>query len=204
MKSRLPAFLWLALLSIFLVFGGPTRAESDPTQPIRLLCERLVEVMKLGNQQGFEGRENKLRPVITAVYDMGAVTKNTLGLSASKLSPEEASQLADAYSRLSVATYADQFSSYAGEHFEIDAPRPGANGMTIVPSWIVGGDGSRTGIDYLMHETDGQWRIVDVLFQGSVSQVAVRRSEFVPIFRQSGIAALIAMLDNKTQALAKK
>jgi phospholipid transport system substrate-binding protein len=102
-----------------------------------------------------------------------------------------------------VATYADQFRKWGGERFEVAEPRATANGM-VVPTIIVDGAGNRTAIDYLLHEADGGWRIIDVLFQGSVSQVAVRRSEFVPLFRQNGLDALIAMLDSKTQALEKK
>ena len=191
-------------LLIALLIAVPAAADADPTAEVRLLCDRLIEVMKQGPQLGFEGRENKLRPVLSSAYDMQAVTKSTLGLAANKLTPEETEKLAEAYSRFSVATYADQFRSWGGESFQIEAPRPSTNGNMVVPSYIVGGDGNRTGIDYLVHESDGAWRIIDVLFQGSVSQVAVRRSEFVPIFRSQGVGALIAMLDTKTQALEKK
>jgi phospholipid transport system substrate-binding protein len=135
---------------------------------------------------------------------MAALTKNTLGVAGNKLTPDEAVQLAEAYNRFSIATYADQFAVWEGEHFEIEAPRSLPNGGTVVPSFIIGGDGSRTAIDYVMHETPSGWRIIDVLFQGAVSQVAVRRSEFLPIYRQNGVAALIAMLDGKAQALAKR
>ena len=202
MKSRIPAFLLILLFAL----GGPARAaDADPAAPIHLLCDKLIEVMKQGKELGFQGREDKLKPVVAAVYDMPALTKTTLGLAASKLTPEEVQSLADAYARFSVATYADQFKSWGGEKFEIGAPHPAATGgNTVVPTFIVGGDGNRTAIDYLMHEVDGSWRVVDVLFNGSVSQVAVRRSEFVPIFRQNGLAALIAVLDSKAQALEKK
>jgi len=187
-----------------LVIASAAAAENDPAAQVKLLCDRLIEVMKQGNQLGFEGREKMLRPVLVSAYDMQALTKSTLGLAANKLTPEETDKLAEAYGRFSVATYADQFKSWGGEKFEIEAPRPSTNGNMVVPSYIVGGDGVRTGIDYLVHESDGSWRIIDVLFQGSVSQVAVRRSEFVPIFRSNGIGALIALLDTKTQALEKK
>ncbi len=73
----------------------------------------------------------------------------------------------------------------------------------VVPTVLVSG-ASRTSIDYVMHDTDGNWTIIDVLFNGSISQVAVRRSEFVPIFRQSGLDGLIKLIDTKTAALEKK
>jgi len=196
------------LAAIALLLGTacvvPATAETDPTVPVHQLCDRLIEIMKQGKELGFQGRENKLRPVVGSVYDMSAVTKTTLGVAANKLSPEDLQKLSDAYARFSIATYADQFNSYEGEHFEVGEPHPGANGATVVPSVIVSGDGSRTSIDYVVHEINGNWAITDVLFNGSISQVAVRRSEFVPIYRQNGLDGLISMIDEKTTALEKK
>jgi len=201
MKSTIAA-LALILTALCVL---PATAETDPAAPIHRLCDALIESMKQGEQAGIQAREAKLRPVVTSTYDMPAVTRNTLGVAANKLSPEDLQKLSDAYSRFSVATYADQFAKFDGEHFEIGAPHPGAQPNTIVvPTVIVGGDGSRTGIDYVMHEANGGWAIIDVLFNGSISQVAVRRSEFVPLFRQNGLDKLVDVLDQKTAALEKK
>lgn len=196
----------LAALALFLATACvvPATAEGDPAAPVHKLCDTLIEVMKQGKDLGFQGRENKLRPVVGSAYDMTAVTKATLGLAANKLSPEDLAKLTESYGRFSLATYADQFSKWDGERFEVGEPHPGVNGNTVVPSVIVSGDGSRTSIDYVMHENNGAWSIVDVLFNGSISQVAVRRSEFLPIFRQNGLDALVAQIDSKAAGLEKK
>jgi len=200
MKSILAATaLFLAALC-----GLPATAEGNPAAPVHKLYDTLTEVMKQGKELGFQGRSNKLKPVIASIYDMPAVTKATLGLAANKLSPEDLAKLSEANTRFSVATYADQFSSFGGEKFEVGEPHPGANGAMVVPSVIVGGDGTRNAIDYVVHETEGGWSITDVLFNGSISQVAVRRSELVPIFRQNGLDGLINVLDTKAAALEKK
>lgn len=202
MKSILAA---LALLLTSACVLPATAAEGDPAAPIHKLCDTLIQAMKDGDKLGMQGRENKLRPVVDTAYDMPAVTRTTLGAAANKLSPEDLQKLSDAYGRFSVATYASQFAKYGGEHFEIGEPHPGAvAGSMVVPSVIVGGDASRTEIDYVMHETNGGWGITDVLFNGTISQVAVRRSEFVPIFRQNGLQALVDLLDQKTAAMEKK
>jgi phospholipid transport system substrate-binding protein len=200
MKSTLAA---IALI-FTTIFALPAAAESDPAAPVHKLCDTLIEAMKQGKDLGFKGRENKLKPVVASSYDMTAVTKATLGLAANKLSPEELAKLSDAYARFSVATYADQFSKWDGEKFEVGQPHPGANGNTVVPSVIVTGDGNRTAIDYVVHEVDGAWSITDVLFNGSISQVAVRRSEFLPIYRQNGLDALVSQIDAKAAGLEKK
>jgi len=201
MKSRFAA-LALILSAVCVL---PATADTDPAAPIHRLCDALINSMKQGEQVGILARESKLRPVIAAVYDMPAVTKTTLGVAANKLSPEDLEKLSDAYGRFSVATYADQFAKFGGEHFEVGESHPGAQpGTFVVPTVIVGGDGSRTEIDYVMHEANGGWAILDVLFNGSISQVAVRRSEFVPLFRQNGLQGMVDVLDHKTAALEKK
>lgn len=182
----------------------PARAADDPRAVVERLSQTLLEVMKRGRELGFQGRVERLKPVVASAYDMMAMTKGTLGVAANKLSTEDAGRLAEAYTRFSVATYADQFDSWGGERFEVGEPRPSANGMVVVPSQIIPGSGDPTRIDYLMHEDAGHWTIVDVLFDGSVSQVAVRRSEFASIFRKDGLPGLITLLDDKSASLGKK
>jgi phospholipid transport system substrate-binding protein len=198
------SFLYALTLVVALAAARLSAVEADPAAPIRLLNDRLIEVMKQGGALSFEARESRLRPVVTQVYDMAAMTRGTLGLAANKLTSDEITQLADAYGRYSVATYADSFNKWGGERFEVEPAQPSGTDMMMVPSWIIGGDGGRTGIDYLMHQDNGAWRIVDVLFGGTVSQVAVRRSEFVPIFRRTGVTGLIEALDKKSQTLEKR
>ncbi len=196
------------LLAVVLILLAATPslagAEEDPRAVVQQLSDCLLDVMKHGSELGFEGRAEKLQPVVSVVYDMAAMTKGTLGPAAAKLSSEEAGRLAEAYRRYSVATYADQFDGWAGERFVVGRPRPTENGLVVVPSQIVPASGTATEIDYLLHQDGEHWQIVDVLFDGTISQVAVRRSEFVPIFRREGLAGLIAVLDGKSVSLGKK
>jgi phospholipid transport system substrate-binding protein len=192
----------LALLSVLPPL--PARAADNPRAVVERLSQTLLEIMKRGRELGFQGRVERLKPVVASAYDMVAMTKGTLGVAANKLSTEDTDRLAEAYTRFSVATYADQFDSWGGERFEVGEPRSSANGMVVVPSQIIPGSGSPTRVDYLMHEDAGRWTIIDVLFDGSVSQVAVRRSEFVSIFRKDGLPGLITLLDDKSASLGKK
>lgn len=194
----------LAFILVFFCAIARVDAASDPKVVIERFCAQLIETMKLGPKLGFQGRVEKLAPAVAAAYDMTAVSRGSLGAAAGKLSVEEIARVAEAYGRFSVATYADQFSTWDGERFELGAPRPVEGGAVVVPSKIIPSQGDPTEIDYLMRDDSGSWRIVDVLFDGSISQVAVRRSEFSPIFRRDGLAGLISALDSKTQSLETK
>jgi phospholipid transport system substrate-binding protein len=196
----------VSVLALVLWSGLPvpaSAAEVGPDGVIRTFCERLLESMKGGAKFGFAGREAKMRPAVADAYDMPAMMKATLGTAAAKLSPEETARLIKAYTDFSVATYAAQFNEWNGESFDVGEVRPSAGGMVIVISRLVPKNGDPTEIDYVMRQTDGQWRIVDVLFEGTVSQVAVRRSEFGSLFRSKGLDGLVGILEKQTAALDK-
>lgn len=196
---------FLAYLLVFaLATGLPGLAWAGPAeQVIQSFNERLLDAMKNGPKLGFKGRTEKLRPAVTEVYDMPSMTRSTLGASAAKLTAEEAAKLTETYLTFSVATYASQFDEWNGERFDVGQSRPSTGGSIIVPSWIVPKTGDQTSIDYVMREVDGHWKVIDVLYDGSVSQVAVRRSEFVSIFRSKGFAGLIEAIERQTAALDK-
>lgn len=56
-------------------------------------------------------------------------------------------------------------------------------------------------LDYVMRETDGVARVVDVYAQGSISELARRRSEFTAVLSREGADGLIARLNEKAQNL---
>ena len=160
--------------------------------------------MKQAPQLGFRGRAELLKPVISETYDMAASTKATMGIAYAKLSADEAAQLTEAFSQFSVSSYADQFDGWDGERFEVGEARPSTDGSVIVPSRLVSKTGQGTEIDYLLHQDGGHWRIIDVLLDGTISQTAVRRSEFTSIFRHSGFSGLIDSLNRKIAGLGQK
>ncbi len=56
-------------------------------------------------------------------------------------------------------------------------------------------------IDYLMHENDAGWQIIDVYLSGTVSELATRRSEFSAVMRRGGADALVDVLQKKAAQL---
>jgi phospholipid transport system substrate-binding protein len=62
--------------------------------------------------------------------------------------------------------------------------------------------GDRVRIDYVMRQESDGWRVVDVLLDGTISRVAVQRSDFRALLNQGGAAALIVSLQSKVADLA--
>ncbi len=67
---------------------------------------------------------------------------------------------------------------------------------------IIDPDGSDVGLTYVVKKTDsGAWKIADVLLDDSISQLAVRRSEYSNILKGSGVEGLIRELEGKADKL---
>ncbi|MEK9723668.1 MAG: ABC transporter substrate-binding protein, partial [Rhodospirillaceae bacterium] len=56
-------------------------------------------------------------------------------------------------------------------------------------------------LTYVTREVQGAWRIIDVLVDAGISELAVRRSEYRLILKTDGIDGLITVLGDKASAL---
>jgi phospholipid transport system substrate-binding protein len=172
-----------------------------PGATVETLYAALKGVMREGRQLGGEGRYRQLAPVIDRVFNLPLMTQVAVGGQWSNLNPDQQQQLVDGFRRFTIATYANHFDGDDGERFEITpTPQAIANG-TLVQSRIVPRDKSPIELDYVMRESAGAWQIVDVYAEGTISELARRRSEFTALLRRSGPEALAQRLVEKAQTL---
>ncbi|HUZ73576.1 MAG TPA: ABC transporter substrate-binding protein [Stellaceae bacterium] len=196
----------VAGIGLLLVAGRPAKsagAASDPVAVIRSFYGTLLGVMKDGQKLGFAGRRDRLAPAIRQAYDFPLMTRLTVGPRWQELNSDEQTQIIDAFTAFSIATYANRFDGYSGEQFAVnDAPQHLPNGNDVVKSQLIKSDGSKVELDYLMTQNSGAWRIIDVYLSGTVSELAVRRSEFSSVMQRGGAAALVTLLQRKTAELS--
>ena len=55
-------------------------------------------------------------------------------------------------------------------------------------------DNERIKIDYLLALKNDQWKIFDVLLDGSISEIATKKSDFKKIINDKGVTGLIKNL----------
>jgi phospholipid transport system substrate-binding protein len=183
-------------------------ARADPAPDaavgiVRSFYAVLLATMKEGKGLGFGGRRDKLSPAIRQTFDFSLMTRLTVGPPWSTLTPEQQKQLLDAFSAFSVATYANRFDDYSGERFDVDdTPTSLPNGDLIVKSQLVPETGDDVELDYLMRYTGQAWHVIDVYLSGTVSELAVRRSEFSSVLRRDGPSALVNLLHQKVAELS--
>lgn len=182
-----------------LIAGRAGAAASPLTQPIERLYAALLEIMKAGTTVPFATRYETLAPVIDQVFDLAAILQVSIGARWASVPAEEQAALLDAYRRYIISTYVASFDSFSGQRFEVQPQPQTVGGEDIVASRIIRADGSPRSIDYVMRQAGENWKIVDVLLDGSISRVAVQRSDFRAVMANGGgTAALLANLRRKT------
>jgi len=186
-------------LALLLGAGLPTTgsaAASDPQQLVQSFYGVLLSNMKDGRMLGEGGRYARLAPVVDRTFDLPSMTRLAVGPAWETLAPAQQQQLTAAFAHYVAATYADRFDTYSGEQLQVAGERPHGADLMVQTS-IVKADGEKTRLDYLIR----QGRISDVYLDGTISQLAVHRSEFHSILQREGVDGLVAALHRKVDLL---
>lgn len=189
------------LLALLILFGLGTgaHAQSDAAGDLRAFYDALLSTMKKGPSLGSQGRYQALKPVIARTFDLPYMARRAVGPAWTSSSAAEQQDMTEAFGRYITAAYSARFDRFSGQQFRVLDQAP-AGADAIVHTQIIRADGTATAINYLMHRAGDNWRIADIYLQGTVSELAVRRSEFSAVIRQEGMNGLIARLDRKAQA----
>ncbi|MCK6454477.1 MAG: ABC transporter substrate-binding protein [Alphaproteobacteria bacterium] len=178
-----------------------TAQASPPVAVIEKLGSAMMDTMKNAKQLGYQGRFQKLAPAIVEAYDLPRMVSVAVGGAWKQTTPDQQQRLVDAFARYTVAVHASRLDGYSGETFRIAGSAPVSNGLTRVKAQFVRSSGATEDIDYVMQEDGGRWRIVDVFYKSSISEVATRRSEYTAVIKNAGVEQLIAKMDEKTAEL---
>ena len=191
-----------AMMGWLLLASSSQAAEAAAAMPIEALDHGLLQVMHAGKATPFGQRYATLTPIVQHTFDLQTILETSIGSRWRTFTPEQQGDLQAEFLRFTVASYVSNFSSFSGEKFEIDPETRALGADQVVASHIVPASGDPARIDYQMRQGNGGWRVVDVLLDGSISRVAVQRSDFRGLLDNGGPAALLTSLRKKVTDLA--
>src|SRR5580765_3842290 len=199
--------LSLAVIAICLALAAPApRAMAmgaGGSETVRSLYDTLLATMRNGPALGARGRYAQIAPVVRRVFDIPFMTRLAVGPEWAGLTEPQRQQVSQAFERYIAAIYAERFDSYSGERLQVTGEQASAGG-TMITSQITKSNGEPVHINYLMRQNGGTWQIADVYLDGTISELATRRSEFASILRAQGIAGLIETLNTKANTLSAR
>ena len=181
----------------FACLSGALAQASGPQQVVERLHESLLEVMRNAGELGYEGRYERLEPVLEQSYDFPFMIRVALGPTWRELDERQRAELTKLFTDMSVAN----FDGFDGERFEILGEAPGPREAVLVESRIVLPDDDPVELNYLLRESEDGWRIIDVLLDARYSELARQRAEFAAVLRDGGVPDLVAILERKIAQL---
>ncbi len=186
----------------------PARAQTGvqaggPEAPITALCNGLLAIMHAGRATPFARRAAMLGPVVEQAFSLDVVLRTSVGPRYAAMSVADRAALLAAFTDFTVANYVANFAEFKGERFVVSPQARAVGENQVVHSQIVPASGDPTTLDYVMRQGEDGWRAVDVLLDGSISRVAVQRSDFRSLLSGGTTAPLIASLRKRSAALSE-
>ncbi len=187
------------------MFGAPHAfAATDAKGTIDAFDANLLSVMKNADKLGYNGRYDKLAPVVTQTYDLPLMARISVGPQWAALSPDEQAKITEAFKALSIATFASRFDGFGGESFKITGEAPTTGGDDVVDTKLMRPNDDPVELNYRLRKTGDDWKVIDVYLSGTISQLANYRSEFSTTLRTKGADGLVQLINDKVAALAPK
>lgn len=199
---RLSRVIFVTVL-VCLIAASPGRSWAGPAADLVADFQNgLLSVMKDAETLGVKGRYDRLEPLIKKTFHLRLMAGLSAGPYWQTATDEQRSRLVHAFSNMSAATLATLFNGYSGESFSVKGERPGPQDILFVDTALaIPGRDSDVSISYVAREFDGEWRLIDVIVDGGISELKVRISEYRQTLKNGGVEALIILLRGKVSDL---
>lgn len=192
MRFLIPGALALAVLP------APALAQAaDPARAtVEALDNALLASMKAGKAAGMRGRMAIVAPAVDRAFDLPLMTRLAVGAGWTGIAPADQQALVAAFRRLTISQYASNFDGYSGQSFTILPQVEQRGGDRLVRTTLNNPKGGSESLSYRLRQTVGGWKIIDVFYRNSISQLATRRSDFASVLQSGGAKALVAHLNS--------
>jgi phospholipid transport system substrate-binding protein len=189
--------------AVFLVLASvPAKAgASTPEATVDAFHGDLISVMKESKQLGISGRYDKFLKQLDRYFHMPLMVSFVSGEHWAKADQGARIKLNQAARRMGAGELAVLFSGYGGEVFKTLGTRTIKDGSVLVETALVRTSDSDVKVLYRLRQFGENWRIIDVLLDGAISQLLKRRDEYRRTLETSGISGLTDLLNAKADEI---
>ena len=187
-----------ALAALLIVGAAPVFAHAE-TDPVIARIQTLDDALVAGAKAGTLSSP-KVRETLRESFNLTVMAQVAVGAPWGTMSDKEHAAVVEAMSRYTEARYAREFRDFNNQTIVIDPVVQSRGPDRLVKAEIREKGEPPLKLGYRLREYNGQWRIIDVIYNG-VSQLATQRSEFAETIRTGGAAGLVKSLDQATARL---
>lgn len=192
----------LLLLLVFIANSSTARsAQSTPETVVARFQGSLLSVMREADSLGVSGRYARLEPPIKNAFHLSLMVKIATRPYWKTATKSQRRDLVAAFKRMNISTLATLFNKYDGEVFEPNGRKQGPQNTVLVETKLRTTDGGNHDLGYVLKQFKNGWKIVDVIVDGGISELTVRRSEYRQVLKRGGVSGLIRLLNAKADEL---
>jgi phospholipid transport system substrate-binding protein len=187
-------------LCILCLFIGATAAAVESLTPMETVRERIDQVIEILNDPAGADPEQRvaqrtrLWQIASPMFDFLEISRRTVGPKWQAFSDIEKERFVEVFTEFLSNTYLDRMQGeYQNEKIEylqelVREP------LALVRTKLVR-EGTEMPIDYRLRQTDGVWKIYDILVENGVSIVQNYRVQFQSILQKESPSDLIQRLE---------
>ncbi len=175
--------------------GGVGSAKASPEGAadfVENLVADAIAVLRIPVEQRAD-RESGFRRILLRYFDVPLITRLVVGRYWRKANEEQKEAFATVFEQHIVRVYTSQLGVYRDEKVEMRNVAARTDKDTIVGTEVMRESDPPLRIDWLVRESDGDYRIIDVAAEG-VSMMTTKRSEFSSVIARDGLDGLIEQL----------
>ena len=188
-------FLICFLISIFILFHSETKSESKVLAGVNELHESLI---KISNKTINSDNLELIDDVVKNSYDLEKMGKIIIGVDWKQIDTNTQKEFIDVFKRFISVNYFRRFNKINELNFEHQTVKVIGDKFKLA-GVILTADNEKLKIDYLLGFKNEKWKIFDVLIDGSISEVATKKSDFKKIIKEEGISGLVKNLRIRNQ-----
>ncbi|MDG2303393.1 MAG: ABC transporter substrate-binding protein [Candidatus Binatia bacterium] len=190
----------LAAVGVALALHASPTLASPQTEVVEQFNGTLLSLFEGGGD--FQSRFDTTEPAVKKAFDLGFMASKVLGRRGKDLTPEQKAEWLATFTRLTASNYAGRFVGEKGPSFETLGEEDGTHDTVVVRTQIVTPGKDNTLLTYRLRETPNGWKVIDCYLNGTVSEIALRRSEYGAVLRRDGFEALVKAVNSKSEQLA--
>jgi phospholipid transport system substrate-binding protein len=202
MRKMIPIVIGI----VFMATLNIAQAKAQSAQEVVMTTADQVLARLVAERADIEANPGKLYSLINELviphFDFLSMSKWVLGKTSWRSASEgQREQFVNEFRILLVRTYAKALLEYSDEEivYKPVETNPESNIVTV-ETQVKQSGGNLVPIDYRMHTSGGEWKVVDIVVDG-ISLVATYRGSFAAEIRKNGIDSLITKLTERNSSL---
>lgn len=177
-------------------------AIPGPEVTIEAFNASIIQAIETSEEEGFAVRHEIMKNAVGEAFDMPVLARRTVRRTVwVGWSKEQKQEYIDTLQDFQAAILADRFKLGADVSFAIDGVEDKRKKTKLVLTRIIRPDDEDVKLNYLTVRRGDHWRIVDVYLNSTISEVALRRSEYSAIVSEKGYDGLLEALNSQINDL---